>query len=435
MKVTEGKPTDFIPDKDNANQGTQRGQKMIQESLQEDGAGRGIVVDKNDNVVAGNKTLESAVDIGIDKAIIVETTGNELVITKRLDWDLYEDESPRRYAYRDNRSSEVSLQWDPEQLLIDKEAGVDFSGLFYDNEFDEITAGLKQDPPPDPDPQISKADELQKKWGVKLGDVWQLGRHKIACIDSLDEEAVRVLIGGDTVGMVWADPPYGINIVAANGFVGGGEAYDIPFGGRNTPKGLGSSNGSKPFGSKKVRGSVGTANLVNVGKYYPVEGDDTTETACRSALLSLKLFPEAIHFWWGGNYYTNVLPPSSCWVIWDKDNTGNFADCEMAWTNQSTAARIFEHRWNGMLKASEQGQRRVHPTQKPIALASWCFGKYGKKNDVIFDPFLGSGISAIAAEKMDDGRRVIGCEIVPEYIAVCLERAKDAGITSIEKIS
>lgn len=138
MKVTEGKPTDFAPDKDNANQGTQRGQKMIQDSLQEDGAGRGIVVDKNDNVVTGNKTLESAVDVGIDKAIIVETTGNELVITKRLDWDLYEDESPRRYAYRDNRSGELSLNWDPAQLLLDKEAGVDFSGLFYENEFDEI---------------------------------------------------------------------------------------------------------------------------------------------------------------------------------------------------------------------------------------------------------------------------------------------------------
>ncbi len=138
MKVTEGKPTDFIPDKDNANQGSPRGQKMIQESLQEDGAGRGIVVDKNDNVVAGNKTLESAVDVGIDKAIIVETTGNELVITKRLDWDLYEDETPRRYAYRDNRSGELSLNWSPEQLLIDKEAGIDFSGLFFENEFDEI---------------------------------------------------------------------------------------------------------------------------------------------------------------------------------------------------------------------------------------------------------------------------------------------------------
>lgn len=270
------------------------------------------------------------------------------------------------------------------------------------------------------------AEKAQAVWQVKEGDIWQLGRHRIACIDSLDEKAIKELIGSDEVGMVWADPPYGINIVAANVSVGGGEAYDIPFGGHKNPsKGLGSIGGAKPFGNNKVRGSDGAANLIDVGKYYPVEGDDTTETACKSALLSLSLFPDAIHFWWGGNYYTNVLSPSPCWVIWDKDNTGNFADCEMAWTNQPTATRIFEHRWNGMLKASEQGQRRIHPTQKPIALAQWCFGKYGKPNDIIFDPFLGSGISVVAAEKTDDGRRVIGCEIVPEYIAAIIQRWVD----------
>lgn len=287
------------------------------------------------------------------------------------------------------------------------------------------SGGPKEEEPIEP----GAAEKAQEIWGVKLGDVWQLGCHRIACIDSLDEESVKSLIGEYVVGMVWADPPYGINIVAANGYVGGGEAYDIPFGGgkgrTKPPKGLGSIGGPKPFGSKKVRGSVGAANLIDVGKYYPVEGDDTTETACKSALLSLNLFPDAIHFWWGGNYYTNVLPPSPCWIIWDKDNTGNFADCEMAWTNQPTAARIFEHRWNGMLKESEQGQRRIHPTQKPIALARWCFEKYGKSNDVIFDPFLGSGISLIAAEQMGDGRRVIGCEIVPEYISVICQRFLD----------
>jgi DNA modification methylase len=76
--------------------------------------------------------------------------------------------------------------------------------------------------------------------------------------------------------------------------------------------------------------------------------------------------------------------------------------------------------WNGMLKDSEHGQRRVHPTQKPIALAEWAFEKYGMERDVIFDPFLGSGISVIAAEKL--GRTVIGCELSPAYINVVLSR-------------
>ncbi|MHC4635595.1 MAG: DNA methyltransferase [Planctomycetota bacterium] len=310
------------------------------------------------------------------------------------------------------------------EALRDIDEPLDIPG--FDEDF-LARIGLEAEEPKEPEPpQIDKAEELRQEWGTSEGDVWQLGRHRIACIDSLDESAVKVLISEDAVRMVWADPPYGINIVAANVSVGGGEAYNIPFGGRKiTPKGLGSSNGPKPFGSKKVRGSDGAANLIDVGKYYPVEGDDTTETACKSVSVLLDLFPDARHFWWGGNYYTNVLFPSPCWIIWDKDNTGNFADCEMAWTNQSTASRIFEHRWNGMLKASEHGQRRVHPTQKPVALAHWCFEKYGNPDDVIFDPFLGSGISVLAAEQMDDGRRVIGCELVPEYIAVVIQRWVD----------
>jgi site-specific DNA-methyltransferase (adenine-specific) len=78
---------------------------------------------------------------------------------------------------------------------------------------------------------------------------------------------------------------------------------------------------------------------------------------------------------WGGNYYAASLPNSSCWIVWDKKNSGN--DCELAWTNQKTA-RKFEHMWNGMVKASEHGQKRVHPTQKPIALAEWCIDNYAK---------------------------------------------------------
>lgn len=88
-----------------------------------------------------------------------------------------------------------------------------------------------------------------------------------------------------------------------------------------------------------------------------------------------------------------------------------------------------------MLKASEQGQRRVHPTQKPVALPQWCFEKYGKADDVIFDPFLGSGISVIAAENLDDGRRVIGCELSPEYIATVIQRYLDHANTQPQLLS
>lgn len=296
----------------------------------------------------------------------------------------------------------------------------------------------------------AEADKYQEMWQVKEGDVWRIGRHFVTCIDCLDETAVSQFLDGAMVNFVWADPPYGIDIVAANGYVGGGEAYDIPFGGVKKRRGyvgggdrikartglypiqtwkkeksrLGSANAAKPFGSKNspVRGSVGAANIIDVGKYAPVIGDETTETAVKSSIMLLEMFGAAFHVWWGGNYYASSLPNSPCWLIWDKENTGNFADCEMAWTNHGGAAQIFKHMWNGMLKDSEHGQRRVHPTQKPIALAHWAFGKFGDEGDVIFDPFLGSGISVLAAEELDDGRIVYGCDLAPAYVATTIQR-------------
>ena len=133
--------------------------------------------------------------------------------------------------------------------------------------------------------------------------------------------------------------------------------------------------------------------------------------------------------WWGGNYYAHELPPSSCWIVWDKENTGDFADAELAWSNSSTAVRIFKHRWNGMLKDSERGEKRVHPTQKPVALFTWCADRYGKPNDIVFDPFLGSGISIIGSEQLGD-RTCYGCELSEHYCDVILTRFQE--FTGIE---
>lgn len=335
------------------------------------------------------------------------------------------DAEVEAYLVADNRLTELGGWDEPElaallQSLADEdEALLEATG--YDA--DDLQALLDELTPPipaeDAGAQIDRAAELAAKYGTALGQVWKLGRHRLACIDCTDETQVKTFIDGVNVSMVFADPPYGINIVAANGYVGGGEAYDIPFGGVKSKR-LGSANGAKPFGSKAVRGSVGAANIVDVGKYAPVIGDETTDTAIKAAQLTLSLFPDAVHFWWGGNYYANALPPSACWVVWDKENTGNFADVELAWTNQDKAARLFRHMWNGMVKASENGKRRVHPTQKPVALAAWCFQEFGAADDVILDPFAGSGISIMAAEQLS--RTVYAIELSPDYVAVIIDR-------------
>lgn len=311
-----------------------------------------------------------------------------------------------------------------------------------------LAALMADEPPEDPGAQIDRAEELREKWGVEPGQLWRLGEHKLICGDCTDAGVVARVMDGEKADFVFADPPYGVNIVAANVSVGGGEGPNgmIPFGGKKrkgyvgggegdslrhghyaieehgAAKRLGSANGAKPFGSRDVRGSIGATNISAVGKYAPVVGDETAETARKSVQMFLDMWPGAVHVWWGANYYSDALPPSSCWLVWNKETTGNFADCELAWTNQDRAAKLLTHRWNGMLRDSER-QRRWHPTQKPAALAAWAYRELGKQGDVAFDPFLGCGPSLVAAEQT--GRKLRGVEVSADYVAVAIQRWVD----------
>ena len=124
----------------------------------------------------------------------------------------------------------------------------------------------------------------------------------------------------------------------------------------------------------------------------------------------------------GGNYFVEYLRNSSCWIVWDKDNGENdFADCELAWCSFDKAIRKFKFRWAGMLQEQMNWkEKRVHPTQKPVALGRWILEKFAKQGDKIFDPFAGSGSFLIASKQM--GYESVGCEINPEYIKIINER-------------
>ncbi len=100
----------------------------------------------------------------------------------------------------------------------------------------------------------------------------------------------------------------------------------------------------------------------------------------------------------GANHFISHIPfDSPCWVVWDKDNTGNFADCELAWTSFKSAVRKYEFRWNGMLQGNMANKEtRIHPTQKPVALYRWLLQNYAKPGDKIIDTHSGSGSCAIA---------------------------------------
>lgn len=114
--MADAKLTDFLPDRNNANKGTQRGRGMLEQSLQRLGAGRSILVDKHGRAIAGNKTLETAVESGFEDAIVVKTDGSKLVVVQRIDLDLEEDAKAKELAIADNRVGQVSLDWDVEVL-------------------------------------------------------------------------------------------------------------------------------------------------------------------------------------------------------------------------------------------------------------------------------------------------------------------------------
>jgi site-specific DNA-methyltransferase (adenine-specific)/modification methylase len=127
---------------------------------------------------------------------------------------------------------------------------------------------------------------------------------------------------------------------------------------------------------------------------------------------------------WGSNHYADRLPAKDSWLVWYKRRdipSINFADCEMAWTNVGGPARVFDHRWHGMIRDSEMGQKRVHPTQKPVSLMEWCLDMAKvPRGATVLDPFAGSGTTGVAC--LQTGRRFIGIELDAAYFEVARQR-------------
>ncbi len=129
---------------------------------------------------------------------------------------------------------------------------------------------------------------------------------------------------------------------------------------------------------------------------------------------------------WGANNYSRRLPDSSMWLVWDRKvdrGAGNVTDCELAWVGggRFKTIRMFRHVWAGMMRDSEACEESLHPTQKPVALMSWCLSFFPEAKTVV-DPYMGSGPVAKACK--DRGLRYVGIELVEKYCEIAANRLR-----------
>lgn len=281
-------------------------------------------------------------------------------------------------------------------------SGVDLSGstVVGEDVEGEIESTEESNEPRTSDMNFVEGLNIEEKETihVKLGDVYSLHgkklEHRIMCGDSTSKDDLDVLLNDAFIDLVFTDPPYGISIVTDK-TVGGG--------------------GITKFGT------IGEGKIVKTTEYKEIANDNTTKTAKKfyNQCLGLGLDNYII---WGGNYFTDFLPPSRGWVVWDKENGAtDFADIEMAWTSYDKSSRLYKHLWHGMCRKGGhhlEGKKRIHPTQKPVGLFMEIFTKYDFSS--VLDGFLGSGSTLAAAHQ--SGKVCYGMELDPYYIQLILQR-------------
>ena len=199
---------------------------------------------------------------------------------------------------------------------------------------------------------------------IVIGDLFEIGEHRLLCGDSTDIDNVELLMNGQKVNLL-TDPPYGIN---AN---------------------------KQTLGTGKKKFHRGEDWDVEVPDFYYV----------------LALVNKAII--WGGNYFADKLPINNDWLCWHKKNDGlSFSEFELAWTNLGNNCRMLSHHWGG--------ETKEHPTMKPLKVMEWCINYLDDKP--ILDIFLGSGSTMVASHQLK--RKCYGMELDPKYCQVIIERMK-----------
>jgi hypothetical protein len=370
--------SELVPDPKNARQHTPRGLGMIEDSLQEVGAARSIVIDENNRILAGNQTTEAAANVGLEDVMIVDAPGDKLVAVRRSNLT---EQQKTRLALWDNRSAEVAT-WSSEMLAkMQQEDEALLQGLFRADELEAILGDLAQEPVADPGAQIDRAAELQEKWQVERGQIWQIGRHRLMCGDSTSAEDVGRLMGGEKAQAVVSDPPYGVGVEY-------GEFQD------NEASAIRLVKLFMPI-IQGLNVPIALTPGIPVMCHYP----------CPSWLM----------------VWVHPAPSGSC--PWGFAGTNPI----LVYGKDPYLEAGLGRRPDSISMAADRQHVDGHPTPKPLKVWTWLVERMTTATgQTVLDIFLGSGTTLVACEQT--GRIGYGMEIEPKYCAVTLERLTGMGL-------
>ena len=369
--------------------------EAIKESIRQSGGFNdpiGIWGKKN-LIVEGHGRLIAAKELGMKEVPCI-----------RLDY--MTEEQRQKYALLHNQTALLS-EWDYDILKLELNE-LDFDD--FDFEF-----GIEDEPEESTGHDTSEDDtpDIPEEPKTKVGDMFQLGNHRLICGDSTDSSVLERLMGGVKAELLLTDPPYGVKIVRGK-----------------------TIGGDKPFGSTKGEVKNGNQIIQKVNIYAPIIGDETTDTAKKNYEIAKDFSNIQIIF--GGNYFTDFLPPSRCWLVWDKGvpKESFFAQVELAWCSKDGNAQLYKYLWSGLCREGDrqtEGVSRMHPTQKPVGMLAEILKDFTKENDNVLDCFGGSGSTLIACEQQN--RRCFMIELDPHYCDVILQRWEQFTGKKAEKIN
>lgn len=377
LKIEQRIVADLIPYIANSRTHSDAQVAQIAASIKEFGWTNPILVSGDNSIIAGHGRLMAARKLGMEEVPVIVL-------------DHLSKAQQRALVIADNQLA-LNAGWNMDMLKAEIEdlqlEDFDLNILGFDDKFldgllePEPTAGLTDE---DAVPEVPETPK------TVLGDVWVLGNHRLMCGDSTSIDAVDKLLNGVAIDLVHTDPPYGISETASK------------------------------------RTSRETNSLAKSNSHLPDFNDATTDAA-RGAFVLCEGLGIKRQVWWGANYYAHALPETANWFVWDKrveeKQKDVNSDCELAWVKSKwSSVRIFRHLWKGLIKESERGQARVHPTQKPVALIEWVIDYYRDVKTVL-DLFGGSGSTLIGCEKK--GCDAFLMELEPYYCDVIIKRWQD----------